>query len=253
MVHLSVVPASPRERARRKRRQQFLAVAAAIVAEEGIDGLTMALLADRADCAIGTAYGYFPSKAALVGALRREAIDTLRRSLLSARPEWDSYLDREAVGDPESAVVRLLGYGGFLVAASVAFPEEVRLLGQVLGDAAGGTPEDEWPETVEVLRSLLAEPAGLLESAAEVRVVDAGEGEGRALRWTVAVLAQLPLDALASVQPSLFRAHGLARELTGDLLVGWGVGRELLARAQRHLDRLSAVVPLAPAVPPVDP
>src|SRR5205085_5836276 len=69
-AHLSVVPDDRRQRARDKKRERILRAADGLIAEAGLAGITMQRVAERLDCAVGTLYLYFPSKAALIPALQ---------------------------------------------------------------------------------------------------------------------------------------------------------------------------------------
>ncbi len=69
-----------RARNRATRLQQLIDAASAIVAEKGLDGLTMQEVAERVDCAVGTIYTYFASKSALLAALQVNAIRVLGES-----------------------------------------------------------------------------------------------------------------------------------------------------------------------------
>src|SRR4051812_39333850 len=92
MVQLTVVAADRRERSRDKRRAMLLAAAGRILDRDGLSGLTMQAVAEEADCAVGTIYGYFPSKAALMAALQQQAVDTLWSSYQAARQVWDDFV-----------------------------------------------------------------------------------------------------------------------------------------------------------------
>ncbi len=147
--------------------------AAELVSEGGVGALTMAALADRCDCAVGTAYSYFSSKGALVAAVAVNAADTLRRSQLTARGAWEAHLEAAGVEEQEAALVRLLAYGAFVVAASHAHPNELAMLQAVLGDHQAGVGDAERTECLPALVSFLEEPTSLLRL---------GEGTGALAR-----------------------------------------------------------------------
>ena len=241
MVQLSVVPDDRRERRRDLRRQRFLDAAGRIVDRDGLSGVTMQAIADELDCAIGTIYTYFPSKAALLSALTEEAITTLQASYLAARQSWDGFLETEALEPDVVPLVQVLAYGSFLAAAAVVYADEMALQRSLLA-GQGGSVEP------EVVRRLLENPRQVLSAAAEAGVVDPGEPVERALRWITALQAVLMLDRLASLDRHLFRATHQARALTADLLVGWGADRVQVEVAAAEVERLAALGPLAPPV-----
>ena len=81
----------------------------------------MQRLAADVDCAVGTAYTYFPSKSALVAELQRDAIEVLTASYLRFR----AALDGTTGADP---LTHLVGFSRFWVSTSETYPDEARLL-----------------------------------------------------------------------------------------------------------------------------
>ena len=246
VVQLSVVPDDRRERARAKRRQRFLDAASRIIDRDGLAGVTMQAVADELDCAVGTIYTYFPSKAALLTALQHEAVVTLRGSYRAARHQWDAYLDTEDVDEHLRHLVQLMAFAGFCIAASVVYADEFHLQRLLLSEPVGGDTGEGARETLPVLRALLEEPRDLLLAAVEAGVLQADDPSERALRWLAALNGVLQLEHLGPLDRHLFRAPHLTRSLTTDLLVGWGAVRADVEVASSHVERLSALGPLAP-------
>ena len=60
----------------------------------------------------------------------------------------------------------------------------------------------------------------------------------------------LLVDNLAALDRHLFRAQHLGRALTADLLVGWGADRADVEVAASHVERLTALGPMAPPPEP---
>jgi AcrR family transcriptional regulator len=253
VVQLSVVSNDRRQRTRDAKRLRYLGAASRIIDRDGLAGVTMQAVADELDCAIGTIYTYFPSKAALVAALQQEAVDTLRASYLTARQGWDAFLDRddtEPVDDDVAHLVQLLAFGAFLVAASVVFADEFHLQRLLLSEPVGRDEAEETRQALPVLERLFDPPRALLAEAVAARVLDAGDATERVVRWLAALNGVLLLDNLAPLDRHLFRSQHLARALTADLLVGWGASRPDVEVAASHVERLAAVGPMAP---PPDP
>jgi AcrR family transcriptional regulator len=244
VVRLSVVPDDRRQRSRDARRQRYLDAASRIIDRDGLEGVTMQALADELDCAIGTVYTYFPSKAALMGALGQQAVETLVASHQTARHTWDEALGQEGLDRPLVALVQLEAWVAFLAAAAVVFADEMALARALLADSGGLEPGDR--PSLEVVRTLLAVPGQLIEGAVEVGALDAGNALERSLRWTAAVNGVLRLDGLAPLDRHLFRAPQLARALTQDLLVGWGADRAEVEVASAQVERLAALGPMSP-------
>src|SRR4051812_259493 len=143
VVQLSVVPDDRRERTRDKKRRRYLDAAGRIIDRDGLSGVTMQAVADELDCAIGTIYTYFPSKAALLAALQQQAVDTLRASYLPAGQGWDAFLESGDVDDDVAPLVQLEAFGGFFIAASVVFADESPLQRLLLSEPVARDEVDE--------------------------------------------------------------------------------------------------------------
>jgi len=245
-AHLKVVPDDRRERSRDKKRRAILGAADELIAETGLAGVTMHGVADRLDCAVGTIYLYFDSKALLIGALQQEAVGTLRASYEAARPGWNDELGAAALEPDLTALVQLCAFGAFWVSASVVFADEFHLQRALLSEPAALDAEGHDRESLATIRRLLDQPSGLIRAAGEIGAVSAGDAEERAVLWLAALNGVLLLEHVAPVDRHLFRSHHLGRRLTHDLLCGWGAERGDVEVAAGHVERLAALGPMAP-------
>jgi AcrR family transcriptional regulator len=250
VVQLSVVSDDRRERARRKKRQRFLDAAGRVIDREGLAGLTMQGVADDLDCAVGTIYTYFASKADLLAALQEQAVDTLLASYRTARVEWDEALAADELPSDLHSLVQLLAFGGFVAAAAVVFADEFALQRALVTERPSGLG-DEARRPLPVLLRWFEAPRTLVDEAMARGALASGDALDRVVRWLAALNGVLLLERLASVDRHLFRPAHHGRELTVDLLVGWGAGRATVEVAAAHVDRLAALGPLAP--PPSGP
>lgn len=251
VVHLHVVPDDRRERSREKKRQRFLDGAQRVIDRDGLGGVTMQALADEMDCAVGTIYTYFPSKASLVSSLQSRAVDTLRGSYLTAQPRWQEALATADLPGDLAALVEVAAFGAFWAAASVVFADEFQLQRQLLSSKVTVLTTDDVRSVMPVALRLLEQPEGLLDAAITVGALQPGDQRHRVVRWVAAMNGVLLLDEIAPVDRHLFRGGHHARALTADLLVGWGAERSMVEVAQTHVDRLAALGPMAP--PPEGP
>jgi AcrR family transcriptional regulator len=244
-AHLTVVPDDRRERSRDKKRRAILGAADELIAEAGLAGVTMQGVADRLDCAVGTIYLYFDSKAVLIGALQGEAVATLRASYETARVAWDDALDTRL--DPRTrCLVDLCAYGAFWVSASVVFADEFHLQRALLTEPAPLAEGRVRPEATATIRLLLDHPASLVRSAVEAGALVEGDPDERAAILLSALDGVLLLEHVAPVDRHLFRSHHLGRRLVHDLLCGWGADRDDVEVAAAHVERLAAAGPMAP-------
>lgn len=245
-AHLTVVPDDRRERSRDKKRRAILAAADELIAESGLAAVTMQGVADRLDCAVGTIYLYFESKAALIGALQSEAVATLRASCETARRGWDEELGTAGLDADLAALVRLCAFGGFWVSASVVFADEFDLQRALLTEPVVLDADGRGRESLVTIQRLLEQPAGLISAATDLGSLVAGDAVERAVVWLASLDGVLLLEHVAPVDRHLFRSHHLGRRLTHDLLGGWGADPGDVEIAAGHVDRLAARGPLAP-------
>jgi AcrR family transcriptional regulator len=251
VVQLKVVSDDRRERSREEKRRRFLDAASRVIDRDGLGGLTIKAVAEQLDCAVGTIYTYFSSKAALVAALQAEAVATLLGSYRSARETWDQALEDEALEDDLEVLVRLQAFGAFFCAASVVFGDEFELQRLLLTERPPGVSPPELREAMPVVVRLAQVPRELLDQAVAAEVVEDGDNLERVVRWLASLDGVLLLDNLSGVDRHLFRAQHHGRALTADLLTGWGADRADVEVAASHVDRLAALGPLAP--PPTGP
>lgn len=238
-----------RQRNRLERHAAFLATAKHIVAAEGLDALTMQRLATELDCAVGTAYTYFPSKSALVAQVQADAIERLTGSYLLFRAR----LDAEGLDGTTADVAALAGVVGFVrfwIATFDSFPEEAKLLQLLMSEPPRPVIADEdVGRVVPSALRLLQLAAEAIAAAAAAGAVGDGDALERAIRLAAATNGVLLLDQLARVDAGLFDGAHHAGALVAELLVAWGADPASVARALARIDALAARGPLAPEVP----
>ena len=123
-----------RERKAFETRRRLLATALDLIAREGPDGVTIGVLADRSDIAVGTFYNYFPSREAIIdtvidleiGAMGRrlDALSSAVADPVNAHSAALRDLVRAAIADPV--------WGWFLVRLGVESEAAFQILGERL-------------------------------------------------------------------------------------------------------------------------
>jgi AcrR family transcriptional regulator len=236
-----------RARKRAARRDHLLDLADDLVERLGVEGVTMAALAEAADYAPASLYTYFPSRSALVAALQERALGRLAEVGATARRAWDTAIAALEPGAPApvAALARLWAFSDLFLAAPELHPREFRLQQQLLvttdvehvGDAASVVPAA--MDVLDLPRGLLAgaEQAGALQPAAPAADPLGQPLDGtltRTLAWVVALNGALLVDGLATGAP--VTGAGLGEQLTGTLLLGWGAPTDHL-RPARDLSR----------------
>lgn len=240
-----------RERNRLERHRSFLRTARAIVADEGLDALTMQRLAAALDCAVGTAYTYFPSKSALVAELQREAIETLTESYVLFRARFDASVASSETSAPVVALAHLVGFGRYWVATFDTFPEEAHLLQLLMSEPGKSVISDDDVGRVLPSATRLLDHArtAFKQAAAIGALTDGDDPMERTIVFAAALNGMLLLDRLSRVDPKMFDGPRLAARTTTDLLRSWGADRAALAAASARIDALAAAGPLAPPLP----
>src|SRR4029077_10929077 len=169
---------------RPRRTPQLLYAGLRIVAEEGLDALTMARLAEEQDTAIGAVYRYFASKGDLVAAIQADAIDQLQRSHDASVPPVV-----DAVQPPVGVAPALFGLvvvGRWFCAAAAEFPQQVRLLHLVSAREAASLSSEAAEALLPPTLALVEAVRRTIDAAGEAGAIDAGGSLERAIMWLTA-------------------------------------------------------------------
>lgn len=229
-----------RGRKRLARREALLELAADIVATSGVDGLTMAALADASDYAPASLYTYFPSRSALVAALQQRALTVLAQVARDSVAAWDDSLEGRAA-TAVAALARLWAFSRLLLSAPEHHPREFMLQQQLLVSPDAEDASDA-ALVVPVAMTVLDVPRSLLEQARFEGALDGGVpttgplGDEidvdllRTLAWLTSLNGALLADGLATGLPTTGALLG--SELTRGLMVGWGAAPELVETAR---------------------
>ncbi|MCB9562910.1 MAG: TetR/AcrR family transcriptional regulator [Kofleriaceae bacterium] len=236
MIHGA--PRTPRAKRRDASLQRILDEAMALVARDGLDGLSMARLAQAADYTPGALYRYFDSKDALLSRLVERILGDIRAVL-------DEVVDDlPATATPLTHVIALAhAYRRFarlephrfgLLAMTMAEP---RIL--IVDDAHAA------PAAEAVLAALRPLAAALTEATAAGELGPAASPAtaiDRGLALFAALQGALQLAKLARFAPGVLDVARLSRESTRTLLIGWGADA---ARVDAAFTEIETRFPLA--------
>jgi AcrR family transcriptional regulator len=239
-----------RARNRVARHEELLAAATDIVAEKGIDGLTMQDLAQRVDCAVGTIYTYFDSKSALLAGLQVNAIQRLLSTYHEQVPIWEAHLTAESVDPRTAALARLAAFARLFVAFPTIHPHEFELLQRIIATPEQLIDTTDGHAVQFASMALMNNARNLIDDAVTAGALTAGRpGTGaaddsvsRTLRMAGALNGAL-LVTNAAANPDLvdvdtFNGQRLARVLSEDLMMGWGAQPDVLDETVKLLDRM---------------
>ena len=187
-------------------RRALLDAALVVVAERGVQALSLRDLARRVGVSATAPYHHFAGKAALVTALAEDAMADLDASLAAARE------GAEAAGEPPGGQLTAIGVAYVLFAVDhperfrLAFRPEMGSPFEHLADAERELPEDTvgFRQLVRVVRDLVPDPA-----ARRIAAV----GAWSAAHGLAALLVDGPLHAIAADRE---RARALAEAVLTD-------------------------------------
>ena len=214
------------------RAQEFVDAALAIAADEGMDALTMNRLATECDAAVSAVYRYFPSKGALVAKVQHGAIERLSDAYRSRRDAVDRQVSSADVASDARALVGVALVAAFFADAAEDFPMELRLLQLLMSDQRELVPVEEGMNNLPIAMSLLGDFQQAIVDAVAVDALQPGAEMERVITWAAAVSGVLEVNRLEVYDAELFDGTRLARQLSRDLLVGWGADGEALAAAE---------------------
>jgi AcrR family transcriptional regulator len=206
-----------------------------LIADEGIDALTMTRLATELDLSVGALYRYFRSKDALIAELQARAMGTISDQLAAARQGWEASLPDE----PRiAACAELLAVADHYLGLARRDPRLYRLVAATLADPRLLVDDAEASEVMPRFSTLIAEVAMLFEAAAARGAIEAGQSlERTVVYWTAlhGVTLVGKLERLAPQSAEWFTARRMGLELAVTLLRGWGAQTDHVQRARDWL------------------
>ena len=223
MIHNTLETPQPDSgRSGRKRVQKQTAIldaALELIAEEGLEGLTMQKLAKRLDYAVGALYRYFDSKESLLAALQIRSLAAYDRLYQQA----ESRLEAEIPARP----LVLLGICAELFAASrTAVPALYALIAEATAARQNLLVGDLARQVFLAALPLMQRFSGWLEQAAASGALQPGDTSTRAILFWTSVQGLVQVAKLDRHVPGLF-GPGLLTALLHTLLLGWGAEPEL--------------------------
>ncbi len=250
---MTTEPTGRRARNRIARHDQLMTAATEIIAQSGLEGLTMQAVAERVDCAVGTIYTYFASKSALLAQLQVGAIKTLISSVTRSRAIWDEEIEAAGLDPASAALARLVAFGHLFVAGPELHPREFELLQVHISTARRELSDEDTTAVVPHALTLLALLHTMIDDALEVGALsnraEVGENDHhqtlrRTLRWVGGLNGAL-LVSNATSDPAWLTAdeldgRRLAIALAQDLLLGWGAPPLTLASTNDFVRNLEA-------------
>ena len=186
----------------------------ALVAEDGIEALSMGRLASAVDYTPGALYRYFDGKDAILAKLVGRILEDLAASLTEAvgrLPTQASPLARVfALEAGYRAFARVQPHRFALLASTMAAP---RVLLPAAKEAA---------PLVALMLATMQPLRDALDAAADAELIDAGDARERAVCIYALLQGVLLLHKQARYAPEVLDLDRLATRGTRSLLLGWG-------------------------------
>lgn len=217
-THVNMVHASTRLR----RSNDIIDAAIALVAERGLEGLTVAGLAKRVDYTPGALYRYFPSKDAILAAATARVIEELAERLAACAPGAAPLVRVGALCRTWLELGRTDPHRFGLLSLALADPR--RLVSEELAEAPMAA-------TVRALAPLV----GALAEAEAAGLLAPGDPQQRAVLAFASVHGLSQLRKQQTRLPALFAVDALLAPMLTTLLVGWGAPPEAAARSWEEI------------------
>ncbi len=229
---------SPRvQRKREAKREQILATAMKLLASGGIESVTVQGLAKELDYTAGALYRYFPGKDALLAAMQRHSVATLRK-------HYDMYNEARAAERVErgidaqtSDLMALMSLADFYMSLSATLPHDTKLINFLLADPRNLISEEDAARVKPAFFGLLHDVATLFDQASASGALTAGVAPDRGVVFWSALQGTLQLEKLQRYDARIFQPNRLGRQLAKTLLLGWGADPQRLERALTELDK----------------
>lgn len=221
--------AGRRSKRREARTADILDAAMKLVADGGLEALTIHRLAEDLGYVPGALYNYFPSKDAIVAALQRRTVDKLHARFRAAQANpIPGHLDARG-----QALARLLGASQFYLDLPRHAPEEFRLIGLLLGDPRPLVADADAQRVAGAFGAFLADVGALFAGAASAGALAGGDASARTLVLWASLHGLCQLDKLARFDAARFDVQRLGATSVTALLLGWGADAIALERARR--------------------
>lgn len=228
----SISTASPRvQRKRQARREAILRTAVGVVAEHGIEALTLQEIAETLDYTVGALYRYFPSKDALVAELQRSLVRGLEAATAELWQRCDAVARRAQARERVGSLLPLVATAGLYERVARVAPEQFGLLSRSLGDPGATIEDREARRVLATARPIFDRLAEAFAHAAEVGALAPGDPQQRAFGYWACLHGVVQLRKLARLEPDVLQTAALLRSILETLFRGWGAGRRAVETA----------------------
>ncbi len=230
MVHKTSF--EPHSRRREDKTEAILDAAMRLLADGGLEGVTLQKVAGELGIVTTALYRYFESKDALVAALQRRAVGTMHAHFTSVRGATDT----KRLSPEVAALVPILALARAYVALPESHAETFRLVAILLGDPRRLVSDEEAAKNAPLVAAMLADMQALFNEAERAKAVSRGPSVDRTLVLWAALHGLTQLEKLRRLAPHAPTARELCDESVSAILRGFGADPNKLTRAKHALD-----------------
>jgi AcrR family transcriptional regulator len=222
----------PRARRREDKTEAILDAAMRLLAEGGLEGVTLQKVASELGIVTTALYRYFASKDALVAALQRRAVSTMHAHFTTVRSE----LDPKRLSPEVAALTPLLALARAYVALPETHPETFRLVAILLGDPRRLVSDEEAAKNAPLVAAMLGDMQALFVEAERAMALTRGPALQRTLVLWATLHGLTQLEKLRRLAPDAPTARQLCDEAACAILRGFGADASRLTRAKHALE-----------------
>lgn len=227
----------PHARQKDIKAEALVDTAMAIIAKEGLEGLTLARVAKELGLVTTAIYRYFASKDALLAALHRRAIHTVHERFRSELQRWDERSKR--MSDDTRALAKIVATARFYVSLPEKMPEAFRLFALMLADPRPLVDDESAIASIPVVAGFIGDASSLFVEAERVKAIEPGMQLARTAMFWATLHGLTQLAKLRRLAPESPTPLAVADQATLTLLRGMGATDVGIRRAIRAVDKLT--------------
>jgi AcrR family transcriptional regulator len=233
MVHEFV----PHARQREVKSEAIVDAAMALIAKEGLEGLTLSRVAKELGLVTTAIYRYFDSKDALLAAMHRRVITLVHERFRAHLARWDERSKR--MNDDTRTLAKILATARFYVTLPQTMTDAFRLLSLMLADPRPLVDDASAIAAVPLVAGFIGDASALFEDAERVGAIEPGMHLQRTATFWATLHGLTQLAKLRRIAPESPTPEQVAEQSALTLLRGMGASDASLKRALRALDKLT--------------
>lgn len=206
---------SPRvQRKRLEKQEKIIGTAMRLLAEGGLENVTVGRLAKELDYTPGALYRYFPSMEVLLAHMQRRAITSVQQRITEALAP---------LSGPNQELTRLRAAAQtYLAATEGEAAHELSLISQMLASPKVLIGDPIASQTAPLLVALMLVVEELITAAQNAGALTQDSARARAVQLWAALQGSVSLGKLARFDSTLFSAQSVGESLLENLLLSWG-------------------------------